>query len=156
MAVRPIPEGYHTITPYLVVEGADALIGFLREAFGGEELHRMERPEGGILHAEVRIGDSRVMLADATAEWPVQPSLLHLYVEDVDATFARALQAGATSVMEPANQFYGDRHGGVKDGAGNQWWISTHVEDVPPEEMERRMAEYVASKSAPPEPAGTA
>lgn len=153
MAVRPIPEGYHTVTPYLVVEGADALIGFLREAFGAEELHRMERPEGGIVHAEVRVGDSRVMLSDATAEWPAQPGLLHLYVEDVDSTYARALEAGATSVMEPANQFYGDRHGGVRDLTGNQWWISTHVEDVPAEEMERRMAEQMTAPAAGTEPA---
>lgn len=140
MAVQPIPEGYHTITPYLIVDGADGVIEFMRRAFGAEEMFRMPRPDGGLWHGEVRIGDSRLMIADTSPEFPAQPGALYLYVEDVDATYARVLEAGATSVMEPADQFYGDRHGGVRDHAGNNWWIATHVEDVPPEEMERRQA----------------
>lgn len=139
MAVKPIPEGYHSVTPYLVVQGAAQLIEFMKEALGAEETFRMPTPSGGIGHAEVKIGDSMVMLGDASgAENPPMPAILHVYVEDVDARYKRALQAGATSVREPADQFYGDRSAGVKDKFGNQWWLATHVEDVPPEEMAKR------------------
>ena len=138
MAVKPIPEGYHTVTPYLVVPGVARLIEFLQQAFDAEERHRMARPDGTIMHAEVRIGDSIVMMGEATGEFQPIPAMIHLYVADVDAAYRRALAAGATSVREPTDQFYGDRTGGVKDASGNQWWIATHVEDVPPEEMKRR------------------
>ncbi len=139
MAVKPIPEGYHSVTPYLIVQGAAQLIDFMKEALGAEETFRMPTPSGAIGHAEVKIGDSMVMLADASgAENPPMPAMLHVYVEDVDAKYRRALQAGATSVREPADQFYGDRSAGVKDKFGNQWWLATHVEDVPPEEMAKR------------------
>jgi len=139
MAVKPIPEGYHSVTPYLIVKNAAGLIDFMKEALGAEETFRMPGPGGVIMHAEVRIGDSLVMLADAAgAENPPMPAMIHLYVQDADGVYKRALQLGATSVREPADQFYGDRSAGVKDAFGNQWWIATHVEDVPPEEMERR------------------
>jgi PhnB protein len=138
MAVKPIPEGYGAVTPYLIVDDADALIEFLRNAFGAEKLFEMRRPDGRIWHGEIQIGDSRLMLSEASPEMPARTGLFYLYVEDVDAVYRQALAAGATSVMEPADQFYGDRHGGVRDASGNQWWIATHVEDVPPEEMERR------------------
>jgi len=138
MAVNPIPEGYHTVTPYIVVEGAAKLIDFLKQAFGAEETFRMPMPDGKIGHAELRIGDSIIMMGDAGPEHPPMPTMLHLYVKDADAVYKRALQAGATSLREPADQFYGDRSGGVKDPVGNQWWIATHKEDVPPEELARR------------------
>jgi PhnB protein len=154
MAVRPIPEGYHTLTPYLIVADPDGVISFLREAFGAQELHRMNGPDGSLWHAEVQVGDSRLMLGGASEQWPAQPAVIYVYVEDVDATYQRALAAGATSVMEPADQFWGDRHGGVKDPAGNQWWISTHVEDVPPEEIERRGKAYAAERAAAAESVG--
>ncbi len=147
MAVQPIPEGYSTVTPYLIVEGADRVLDFATRAFGASERFRMDRADGTIGHAEVTIGDSVVMLAEAGGESPAMPGGIHLYVEDCDAAYARALEAGATPLREPANQFYGDRSGGVRDPAGNVWWITTHVEDVPPEELERRADEWARRKS---------
>lgn len=138
MAVKPIPDGYHTVTPYLVVAEVAQLIDFLKQAFGAAEIQRTTRPDGSIGHAEVRMGDSRVMMGEAGGEFPPMPGMLHLYVEDADALYQRALQAGATSLREPEDQFYGDRMAGVKDKFGNQWWIATHIEDVSPEEMARR------------------
>jgi uncharacterized glyoxalase superfamily protein PhnB len=138
MAVKPIPEGQHSVTPYLVVEGAAKLIDFIKQAFAGKEEHRSVRPDGSIMHAQVRIGDSVVMLSDATAQFRPTPAMVHLYLEDADAAYKRAIQAGATSLMEPANQFYGDRSGGVLDPFGIKWWVSTHVEDISPEEIAKR------------------
>ena len=138
MAVKPIPEGYHTVTPYLTVQGVPKLIDFLKQAFAAQEIERLARPDGTIGHAEVRIGDSIVMMGDATPEFAPMPAMIHLYVNAGDAVYQRALQAGATSLREPADQFYGDRSAGVKDSCGNQWWIATHIEDVPPEELAKR------------------
>lgn len=138
MAVKPIPKGYHSVTPYLVVEGVAKLIDFLRQAFDAQEIHRMRRPDGTIMHAEVRIGDSIVMMGEPMGEFHAMPGGLHLYVNDADAVYKRALQAGAISMREPANQFYGDRTAGVKDPVGNHWWIATHKEDVSPEELQKR------------------
>ena len=138
MAVKPIPEGYHTVTPYLVVPGVAQLIDFLKQAFAAEEIQRINRPDGTIMHAEVRIGDSRVMMGEAGGEYGPMPGMLHLYVEDVDTVYRRALQAGATSLREPVNEFYGDRIGGVKDLSGNQWWIATHIQDVSVEALAQR------------------
>jgi uncharacterized glyoxalase superfamily protein PhnB len=140
MAVRPIPEGYHTVTPYLIVENAAALIDFMKQAFGAEERMRMPQPDGKIGHAEMSIGDSVIMLSDATSEFGTMPAMIHLYVDDTDSVYKTSLAAGAMSVREPADQFYGDRSAGIKDAFGNQWWLATHVEDVPPEEMEKRAA----------------
>ncbi len=137
--VKPIPEGYHSVTPVLSVEGASRLIDFLKQVFYAEEKERFTGPDGRVAHAEVRIGDSIIMLSDATAEFPAIPSMLNIYMEDTDAAYKRALKAGATSLREPSNQFYGDRTGGVKDASGNQWWIATHLEDVSREELEKRM-----------------
>jgi PhnB protein len=138
MAVKPIPDGYHSITPYLIVPGVRQLIDFLKRAFDAEPMGEFARPDGSVMHADVRIGGSVVMMGEAGAEWPAMPASLHLYVPDVDATYKRALETGATSLREPANQFYGDRSAGVKDPSGNMWWLATHVEDVSPEEMKRR------------------
>jgi PhnB protein len=143
MAVEPIPKEYGSVTPYLLVEGADRLIEFMKAAFDAEERGRMPAPDGRIGHAEVSIGDTIVMLADAStsdAGRPM-PAMLALYVEDVDKSYQRALDAGAISQREPADQFYGDRNAGVQDEFGNLWWIQTHSEDVPPEEMARRAQE---------------
>jgi len=136
--VKPIPDGYHTVTPVLMVNNAAKLLDFLTQAFGARERERYADPDGKILHAEVTLGDSIVQLSDATGEWkPVQVPLL-LYVTDTDATYRRALKAGATSMREPMDAFYGDRTAGVKDSFGNSWWIATHQEDVSREELERR------------------
>ena len=141
MAAKPIPEGYHTITPYLVVPGVAKLIDFLKRAFDAKEVERMARPDGTVMHAEVRIGDSIVMMGEASGEKKAMPAMLYLYVNDTDAAYQRALDAGATSLLAPTDQFYGDRNAGVNDPSGNQWWIATHVEDVPPEKMAKRARE---------------
>ena len=138
MSVKPIPDGYRMVTPYLVVEGAPELIEFMKVAFDAEQSFRMDMENGLIGHAEVEIGDSKIMLASANSEFPAMPSLLHLFVEDCDKTFRRAVEAGATPLDEPETKFYGDRSGGVRDASGNTWWITTHVEDVSPEEMAER------------------
>lgn len=148
-AVRPIPEGFHTVTPYLLVNDAAGLIPFLEKAFGAELLGRYDAPDGRLMHASLEIGDSKVMMGQAAAEWPAMPCMLHLYVEDVDAVYRRAVEAGARSIREPEDQFYGDRSGGVIDPAGNQWWITTHIEDVSDEEIVRRHEEQM--KKAGPE-----
>src|SRR2546422_745300 len=140
MAVKPVPDGYHSITPYLVLNGAAKVIDFLKEAFAAQEVMRMPGPNGTIGHAEIKIGDS-MMMADAGGPYPARPGNLLLYVPNVDEIYRRALKAGGTSEREPADQFYGDRSAGVIDAAGNRWWIATHVEDVPQDELERRAAE---------------
>ena len=138
--VNPIPEGHHTITPVLTVQGAAKTIDFLKQAFDAKEVYRLDSPNGTVMHAEVKIGDSMIMVGEATDQWKPMPAKVALYLEDTDKWYQRALGAGATSVREPANQFYGDRSAGVKDFAGNHWWIHTHIEDVPPEEIKQRAA----------------
>jgi PhnB protein len=140
MSARPVPEGHHTVTPYLIVSDVRAETAFLERAFDATNAHMSTTPDGRVMHAEVQIGDSKVMLGESTDQWPPMPCMLHLYVPDVDRIYKQAVDAGATSLREPADQFYGDRSAGVKDAEGNQWWLATHVEDVSPEEMERRMA----------------
>lgn len=140
MAIKPIPEGYHTITPFLTVQGADKLIDFMKQIFAATEIERMTNPDGTVKHAEVRIGDSVVMISESRGEWKPMPAALYLYVSDADAAYKRALQAGATSLMEPIDTFYGSRESGVKDQFGNYWWITTHFEDVSLEEIQRRAA----------------
>jgi PhnB protein len=142
MPVDPIPEGYSVVTPYLVVHDAPGLMKFVEQAFGGRERMRMTGPDGSIRHGEFDIGNARVMVAEASKEFPPIPAMLHVYVEDVDAVYERALGAGAESLAEPADQFYGDRMAGVRDVFGNQWWLATHFEDVSAEEAERRQAAH--------------
>ena len=137
--VKPVPERYHSVTPYLVVQGVPKLLEFLKQTFNSTELERVPRPDGTISHAEVRIGDSVVMMGEANAQSKPMPTMLYVYVEDVDAVYTRALQAGAKSVRELKDEFYGDRAGGVADPVGNQWWIATHKEDVSTDELRRRM-----------------
>jgi len=145
---KPIPQGFHTVTPYLTVSGAAGVIDFLKQVFGAAEVMRMNWPDGSVAHAEMRIGDSNLMLSDARGECRPMPASLYVYVDDVDAAYNRALQAGAAAIMPPADQFYGDRHGAVRDAAGNQWSIATHVEDVAPEEMQRRQEEWLKTGCA--------
>lgn len=145
MAVKPIPDGYHSITPYLIVNGAAKVIAFMKQAFGAEELFSMPAPGGTIAHAEVKIGDSIIMIADGNEQFPPKPAHLLLYVPNVDEVYKKALAAGARSEREPADQFYGDRSGSVVDSGGNSWYISTHVEDVPPDELARRAEAHKAT-----------
>lgn len=147
MAIKPIPDGYHAITPYLVIEGAAKLIDFLKQAFDAQETFRMPTPDGTIMHAEVKIGDSTLMMGEASDKWKPMPASIYLYVNDSDAVYKRALQAGATSLMAPADQFYGDRHGSVKDPAGNIWWIATHKEDVSPDQLKERAEAFMKQQS---------
>jgi PhnB protein len=139
---KPIPPGFHTVTPYLIIDGAEDIIGFMQKAFGAKSEHEpTKRPDGKIMHATLKIGDSMVMLADSSEHAKATAVMLYLYVPDVDAAYQKALKAGATSLMEPADQFYGDRTGGVKDAAGNSWFFGTHIEDVAPDELKKRAAE---------------
>jgi uncharacterized glyoxalase superfamily protein PhnB len=144
MAVKPIPDGYHNVTPFLVVKGAAQLIDFAKKAYGAREKSRMPGPGGDIMHAEVQIGDSIIMLTDAMREAPT-PAYLYLYVDDTDATYKKAIAAGAESQMEPADMFWGDRHARVRDPFGNSWSIATHKEDVTPEEMGKRAKKMMES-----------
>jgi len=143
--INPVPPGFHTVTPYLIVEGASKLIDFLKQAFDAKVIVCHQQAELNIIkHAQLLIGDSFILLADAVEQTKAQPCSLYLYLADVDAAYKRALQAGATSLMEPADMYYGDRNGGVKDFAGNRWWIGARVEDVSEEEIERRAKSLAA------------
>ena len=146
MAVKPIPEAYHTVTPYLIIEGAGEAIEFYKQAFGAKELFRFPAPGGKIGHAELKIGDSPIMLADAYPDMGYNgpkslggsPVSLMIYVENVDSVFNQAVQAGATVKEAVSDKFYGDRIGSLVDPFGHVWHVSTHKEDVSLEEMERR------------------
>jgi PhnB protein len=154
---KPIPEGYHSATPYLIVKGAAEAIDFYKRVFGATESLRMADPKGAIAHAEIKIGDSVIMLADEHPNMGYRgPRSLGgsavsimLYVADVDGTFERAIKAGAQARRPVANQFYGDRSGTLEDPFGHVWTISTHVEDVAPEEMQRRAEAAFKSAEAP-------
>jgi PhnB protein len=145
MSVNPIPEGYHSIQPYLIVNGAAQAIEFYKYAFGATELFCMKQPDGRVGHAEIQIGDSRIMMADenpqvealSPAHYGGSPVTLMLYTADCDKMYQQALAAGATSVREPADQPYGDRMAGVKDPFGYKWWIGTHIKDMTKEELEK-------------------
>ena len=153
MATKPIPEGYHTVSPYLAVDDAARAIEYYVKAFGAKELVRMEAPGGKVGHAELELGDSRIMLSDPFPQASTRPpkelggtsASVFMYVEDVDAVVKRAVDAGATVTMEVANQFWGDRFGTITDPFGHVWSIATHVEDVPPEEMAERAKAAMAA-----------
>ncbi|HEX3952333.1 MAG TPA: VOC family protein [Stellaceae bacterium] len=146
--VKPIPDGYPALTPYLIVADGVGALAFYAKVFGATERLRLTRPDGKLGHAEMTVGGCVIMLADeypsmgakAPAAFGGSPVSLHLYVEDVDAVFARAIAAGATEIRAVSNQFYGDRSGAVKDPFGHTWHIATHIEDVPPDELDRRAA----------------
>jgi PhnB protein len=141
MTVKPVPEGYHTVTPWIISRDTAGVIDYMTQAFGAEELARVVGEDGAIGHAEVRVGDSIVMLFDARPHWPPTPAFLRLYVADADETHRRAVAAGGTSVTEVTHMAWGDRGGRVRDPFGNLWWIQTRIEDVSPEEMERRASD---------------
>jgi PhnB protein len=144
MAAKPVPDGFHTVTPYLTVRGAPKIIEFLKQAFGAElAFEPMKRPDGTVMHAEVTIGDSRVMLADENEMAKATTSSLYLYVPNVDSIYQRAVKAGGNSIMEPTDMFYGDRTGSVKDPSGNIWSIATHKEDVAPQELAKRAEAFM-------------
>jgi PhnB protein len=146
MATKPIPEGYHTLTPYLAVDDAAQAIEYYKKAFGAKERARMEAPDGKIAHAEIEIGDSLVMLSDPFPQATTRPpkelggtsASVFMYVEDVDAVVKRAVDEGATMTMEVADQFWGDRFGSIQDPFGHSWSIATHIEDLTPEEISER------------------
>ncbi|HTK91812.1 MAG TPA: VOC family protein [Verrucomicrobiae bacterium] len=154
--VKPIPDGYHNVTPYLIVDGAAKAIDFYKKVFGAVEKMRMPGPGGKVGHAELTLGDSMIMLADEHPEmdhrgphaYKGAAVSLMVYVPDVDATVKTALASGAKVVRPVENQFYGDRMGTIEDPFGHQWYVATHVEDVPPEEMSKRAAAAMAKKSA--------
>jgi PhnB protein len=156
MATKPIPEGYHTVTPYLAVDDAAAAIEYYKKAFGAKERVRMDTPDGRIGHAELEIGDSLVMLADPFPQSSTAPPKelggtsagVFMYVEDVDAVVKKAVDAGATVTMEVADQFWGDRFGTVTDPFGHSWSLATHVEDLTPEEIAERGKAAMAAMSS--------
>ncbi len=141
MSVKPIPDNVPRVSPYLIVKDVGETINFLKEIFNAEEGERMTLPDGTINHGSVKIGNSLIMMGRASENYPPQPAMLYIYVEDTDATYKLALEKGATSVMEPADQFYGDRNAAVKDSNGISWWIATHIEDVSNEEIQKRNEE---------------
>jgi PhnB protein len=156
VATNPIPDGYHTVTPYLIVNDASGAIEFYKKAFGAQEILRLAGPGGKLGHAEIKIGDSAIMLADEVpaigAKSPQtfggSPVILHLYVEDVDALTKRAVAAGATVVRPVMDQFYGDRSGVITDPYGHTWNIGTHTEDVAPEEIQRRFEAAIKQQAS--------
>lgn len=155
-AVKPIPEGMHSLTPHLICNGAAAAIAFYRDAFGAVETSRLPGPDGKLMHASIRIGDSTLMLADEIAGCGVagprtlngSPVTLHLYVEDADAVMARAVEAGATQTMPVTEMFWGDRYGQLEDPFGHRWSVATHVRDLTPEQVREGMAQCM--RDAPP------
>ncbi|MET9066602.1 VOC family protein [Streptosporangium sandarakinum] len=142
-----MPQGYTTVTPWIISHDTAGLMDYLKGAFEAVELARLTDDEGRIGHAEVRIGDAVVMMFDARPDWPRTPAFLRLYVPDADATHRRAVEAGGTSVTEVTHLFFGDRVGRVRDPFGNLWWIQTRIEDVSPEEMGRRLGDPVFAKA---------
>ena len=156
MAIKPIPEGYHTLSPYLAVDNAAEAIDWYKRAFGAQETVRMLGPDGKIGHAELKIGDSHLMLSDPFPQASTKPpkelggtsTSIFIYVEDVDATFKQAVDAGANVTMPLDNMFWGDRFGSVTDPYGHSWSMATHVEDVPPKEMEERGRAAMAAMSS--------
>lgn len=156
MATKSIPDGYHTVTPYLIIKGAAAAIEFYKRVFGATELMRMPSPDGRIGHAEIKIGDSAIMLADEHPEMGYRsPQSLGgtavsmmVYVDRVDDVVKRAVEAGAKEMRPVENQFYGDRSGTLQDPYGHTWTIATHMEDIPPEEMRKRAEKFMQAQKA--------
>jgi PhnB protein len=154
--VKPVPKGYHTVTPGLSVQGADAFIKFCKKAFGATEVTRMKGPGDSIMHAELMIGDSHIMVGDENPQWGNKSAktlggtalTLHIYVPDCDAVIAKAIKAGAVAKMPVADMFWGDRYGTVEDPFGNVWGVATHIEDVDHKEMKKRGAKMMKDMAA--------
>jgi PhnB protein len=144
--VKPVPEGFHTITPYFIVDNGIKFIDFLKASFDATENHRSVTPEGRIMHAQLKIGDSFVMMGESTGEWKPMPCTIYMYIADVDSVYSKAVKAGGKTLREPTNEFYGDRICGIEDPLGNQWWIAAHIEDVSPEEMKKRSEKIVKQR----------
>jgi PhnB protein len=153
MQVKAIPEGYPAVIPYLMVQDARKFIGFMETVFGAKLIEQFMQPDGRIGHSELRIGDSVIMLCEVAEAKQATPVMLHFYVEDVDTVFRSAIAAGAEVIAEPAQHFYGDRSGGCREPSGNTVWIATHVEDVPPDELQRRAAAHYRKEGSDPSPA---
>ena len=147
MSVKPIPDNVPRVSPYLLVKDVDETMRFLKDVFNAVEGERMVLPDGTVNHGSVKIGDSLIMMGKKSENMPQQSTMLYIYVEDTDATYKRALKAGGESLMEPINQFYGDRNAAVKDSDGIQWWIASHLEDVSTEEIQRRNEERAKEKA---------
>jgi PhnB protein len=143
--VKAIPEGFHTVTPFLVPENATKFISFLEKAFGGDLTYMMKHEGGQVMHATVKVGDSILMVTDATDSLRPKPTMLYLYVEDVDTAYKKAVNAGGISKREPMDEFYGDRSACIEDPWGNTWWIATHVENVDEDEMKERVKKFEAN-----------
>jgi uncharacterized glyoxalase superfamily protein PhnB len=144
--VQSIPEGFQTLTPYLVVAYADKELEFVQSAFGATPMHISRRPDGVIMHASLKVGSSMLMMGQASEPWKPLSAAIYMYVEDVDATYKAAIEAGGKSMSEPRDQFYGDRTAGVESPNGIWWWIGTHIEDVPDDELQRRAIANMSSK----------
>ncbi len=138
VSIKPVPAGYHTITPYLIVPDVAILVDFLKRAFHAKQFEWNVMPDGTVAHASVKIGDSMLMMGAARGPWKAEPVTLYMYVEEVDHVYQTALAAGGESFQEPKHEFYGDRTAAIKDPAGNRWYIATRVEEVHPEELQRR------------------
>ncbi len=150
MPTDPIPEGAQIVTPYLLVADADRVMTFLAAAFGARQTLRQMRPDGTVMHVELDIGGSQLMMGEPTDELPAMPAGFFLRVEDCDAVYARALELGGASVMEPMDMKHaGERYGGVRDPGGNLWWIATHFEDVAPDEQRRRIEAWAREDDSP-------
>ncbi len=153
--VKPVPDGMHSVTPYLIVDGAAKAIEFYKKALGAEERFRLPGPGGGVMHAEIQIGDSVIMLSDANPAWGAKspkayggsPTSLMLYVTDVDSAYKKAVDAGAEGMEPPTDMFWGDRMGRISDPFGHQWSIASHIEDVPPDEIEARGKKWAEEMS---------
>lgn len=152
---NPIPDGFNTVTPHLIIEGAAEAIEFYKKAFGAQELFRMPGPDGAIMHAEIQIGNSRVMVAQAMPDWGTNgakhfggsPVCVHLYVEDVDSVMKTAAEAGAEVTMPAQDTFWGDRYGKLSDPFGHVWSVATHVKDMTPEEIAKAQEEFFSANN---------
>ncbi|HEY6978612.1 MAG TPA: VOC family protein [Chitinophagaceae bacterium] len=147
MSVNPIPEGFHTITPYLHVQDVGNLIGFLTHAFDAKTLKSSKLEDGTIINAQLQIGDSIIELSEVRGDFQPMPCAIHLYVQDTDAVYKKAVEVGAMPVMEPSDQFYGDREAFIVDPSGNHWYIATRIENVSEEEMNKRVKEFMEEKN---------
>lgn len=141
MSVKPIPDGYDNVIPYLICKDTDKVIEFAQKTFGASVDGIQKNENGIIMHASIHIRNSAIMLSEGSDKWPSMPAMMYIYVTNVDETYKKGLDAGGESLREPTNEFYGDRSCGLRDVSGNQWWIATHVEDISHEEMNKRQEE---------------